>query len=335
MLKKIKDFFTLVGTKKRINQLIEIKQYLLISILIVGFLFSIAVPLLLLKQSGLIGTDITSKYDRNIAVLHLNEQITVPYINRIMEKLNQLKIKAKEGEFSHLLIVASSPGGSPQGSDELATYLLEYQKEIPTTFYVQNVCASGCYYIAAAMKYDENNSLSGIIANVNSVIGSIGVVLPHFVYGPALERLGMQNEYIVEGKHKVPIDSWSLASEESKAYIKSNLLAPVYKTFQDFVQTHRGLSDSQMNELNGGRIFVSSLVEGTLVDRLSNYHKIRAEIKAKVQKQYPDDEIGFVVIDTKEQKPTLFSSMFSIENLSIDSNILKTTSKITDYTQMH
>lgn len=317
MLENIKSFLTPRGTEKRINQLKEVRQMLIIAIFGVGFAFSILVPIYMLKKAGIIESDITAQYDKNIAVMHLDEQITVPYINRILGKLEEVKKLTKEGVFTNLIIVASSPGGSPQGSDELANYLIDFQKEVPTTFYVQNLCASGCYYIAAAMKKDNNDELSGIIANTNSIVGSIGVVLPHFVYGPALEQHGFQNEYIFEGDHKVPIDSWSLVTPESKKYLKANLLAPVYETFQNFVQEHRGLSKKELEEVNGGRVFISSLVKGTLVDRISNYHTIREEIKTKVEKQYPDEEVGFVMVDTKIKTPSFLSAIFGLDDIKI------------------
>lgn len=308
------------GEEKSINRLKEVRQMIIVLIMVIGLVFSIIVPLLLLKKAGVVGGSVSGEFERNIAILHLDEPITVPYINRVMERLEEVKKKTIEGSFNHLIIVASSPGGSPQGSDELANYLKSFQKIVPTTLYVQNVCASGCYYIAAAIQKEEDNPLSGIISNANAIVGSIGVVLPHFVYGPALEKFGMQNEYIVEGEHKVPIDSWSLATEESKKYIKANLLAPVYKTFQDFVKTHRGLSDEKMETLNGGRVFISTLVVGTLVDRISHYQEIREEVKAKVEKQFPEDEVGFVVINTKAQAGSFFSTMFNIENVTIEAD---------------
>ncbi len=234
-----------------------------------------------------------------------------------------------------IAISINSPGGSPQGSDELANYLIDFQKKVPTTFYIQNVCASGCYYIASAIHRDKKNpETSGIIANVNSIVGSIGVVLPHLVYGPALKRLGINNEYITEGDFKVPIDSWSLASEESKAYIKSNLLAPVYKTFQNFVQENRGLKDDEFDKLTGGRIFISSLVVGTLVDELSTYYEVREAVKKSVEKRFPEDEVGFVHIDTQAQRPSILSTMFTIENLNISTDLLNKQGLIVNTTQM-
>lgn len=314
----IKKMLTPTGSPKRIARLKEWRSMFMTAIFAMSFLFSVLVFVFMAKQMGMFGTNVEAEYERNIAVLHLNKPITMDYITRIMGKLDQLKEKIEDGSFNHLLIVASSPGGSPQGSEELAKYLLEYKKMVPITLYVQELCASGCYYIASAIEKEQGNDLSGIIANPNSVVGSIGVVMPHLVYGPALQRFGVDNEYLVEGEYKVPIDSWALASDDAKAYFKKNLLGPVYANFQQFVKEHRHFSDDQLNELNGGRIFLATLVEGSLVDRISNVTDVKNEIKKVVEAKYPDDEVGFVTINTNGRPKLPFvQSLFHVDNVTI------------------
>ena len=319
LIDKFKKYLVPTGSEERIGKLKELRSMFITATFAMSFLFSIIVFAFMGKQMGMFGTKVQPEFQKNIAVLHLNEAITVENTGRIIEKLGELEERIKDGSFSHLLIVASSPGGSPQGSEELARYLEGYQKKVPTTVYIQEVCASGCYYIVSAIQHEENNPLSGLIANPNAVVGSIGVVMPHFVYGPALERLGLQNEYLVEGEHKVPIDAWSLASEDAKAYMKKNLLGPIYKNFQDIVKQYRGFTDEQMSELNGGRIFLATLVEGTLVDRISNLTQVKAEIKASVEAKYPENEVGFVTINTAPKPKMPFStSLFSIDKVELN-----------------
>jgi len=306
---------SLTGDSKRIKQLKELRQIFIVAITVISLAFSIAIPLFILNKMGFIGSSMKHTYDKNIAIVHLNKEITLPYINDLMKTLDNIKKEVKDGSYTQVLIIASSPGGSPQGSDELANYLIEYQKEVPTTFYVQGVCASGCYYIASSIQHYPNNPLSGIIANPNSIVGSIGVVIPHLVYGPALNRLGVENEYIYEGKYKVPIDSWELASSESKAYIKSNILSPVYKTFREFVKQHRNINESSMSKLDEGRVFVATLVNNSLVDRISNLQTIKTEIKEDLKKQFPNETIGFVEISTNQNKSLFVKTINDINVL--------------------
>ncbi len=315
MLMKLFGKFKIAGTSHRIMQLKELRQMIIVAIMLVSLAFSIAIPVLLLKKMGLTSDFISYDSDKNIAVLHLDKQITIDYINQIIKTMDDLKQEYAKGDVTNVLIVASSPGGSPQGSDELANYLLEFQKQIPTTFYVEGVCASGCYYIASSMHFDKNNSLSGIIANPNSVVGSIGVVMPHLVYGPALNKHGIENEYLYVGKFKVPMDSWELASEESKKYLTRNILAPVYKTFRNFVQKHRNLDEDKLSKLDDGRVFISTLVEGSLVDRVSNLTTIKNELYASVSKKYPGESVGFAEVNIEKDKPSLLNSISNIQNL--------------------
>ena len=79
-------------------------------------------------------------------------------------------------------IVINSPGGSPAQSSLLYKRLRELRRRHPKTkliAYVQDSAASGGYYIACAA--DE------IIADTNSIVGSIGVVSRGFGYVRALK----------------------------------------------------------------------------------------------------------------------------------------------------
>lgn len=315
MLKEVLGKLKITGSSHRIMQLKELRHMIIVLIMLVSLALSIAIPFLVLKKTGFIGGFINLDHDKNIAVLHLDKQITVKYINQFIETMDDLKKEYVKGNITNVLIIASSPGGSPQGSDELANYLLEFQKQIPTTFYVEEICASGCYYIASSIHYDENNSLSGIIANPNSVVGSIGVVMPHLVYGPALNKHGIENEYIYVGKFKVPIDSWKLVSEDSKKYLTSNILKPIYKTFRGFVKKHRNLSEKELSNLDEGRVFVSTLVKGTLVDRVTNLTTLKNEIRASVLKKYPNKDVGFAEINIEKNKSSMLGSISEIKNL--------------------
>lgn len=317
---KAKRVMGITGTAKGELELKEIKQQLIIFMILVLIALQIVGAWLFMREMGWIGNGTPAKYDRNIAVLELNEEITLPYINKIIGQLE--KIKEDKEKFSYLLVIVSSPGGSPAASSEMFHYLRDFQKEIPMTMYVQDMAMSGAYYIACSSKYDPKNPLSGIIAQENSLIGSIGVILPHMVYEVA-------NKYVKEddltvGKFKKPISSFRALKEDDKKYLNDNMLYPVYRHFLEAVADGRGMSVKEAEKYADGQVFVSTEAKSKLVDRISYVTKVSDEIKKTVEKKYPNDEVGFVPLSLKKRDGGLFNVKFEIGSLNVASELGET-----------
>lgn len=316
-LNRLKKILRISGTAKGEYELKEFKQQLLILMIIIIIVLQIVGAWLFMREMGWVGSGTPAKYDRNVAVLELNEEITDTYVNKIIGNLE--KIKEEKEKFPHLFIIVSSPGGSPQGSSELYHYLQDFQKEIPVTMYIQNMAMSGAFYIACASKYDPKNPLSGIIAQENSLVGSIGVILPHMVYEVA-------NNYVKEddllvGKFKKPISNFRAMTDEDKKYLHDNMLYPVYQHFLQAVANGRQMKIDEVEKYAEGQVFVSTEVVGKLVDRISYVTKIKEEIKENVEKRFPDEEVGFVPISMKKRDGGLFNVKLDINGLSLNSDV--------------
>lgn len=315
--KRLMKLLNIKGTAEGEYEKRELKQQVIILMIVVMIVAQIAGFWLFMREMGWVGSGTPAKFDRNIAVLEISEEITDTYVNRIIGQLE--KIKEEKEQFPHLLVVVSSPGGSPQGSSELYHYLQDFQKEIPITMYVQNMAMSGAYYIACASKYDPKNPLSGIIAQENSLVGSIGVIMPHLVYEVANKFV--KEDDLTVGKFKKPVSSFRVMSEEDKQYLHDNMLNPVYQHFLGAVAAGRGMPVSEVEKYAEGQVFVSTEVVGKLVDRISYATKVSDEIKANVENRFPDEEVGFVPINLKKRDGGMFNVRFEIGNINVGSEL--------------
>jgi len=232
-----------------------------------------------------------------VAVININKTITVNYIHKIMNKMDKLKKDKKCKEF---LLIFNTPGGSPSASDEFNAYLKFLNKSKKVNVYVESMAASGGYYIISAIK--------PIIANKNAVVGSIGVIMPHYVIGKLAKKLGVEEDDITVGKYKKPISLFKKASPAQKEYIMNNLLLPTYDNFLKTVAKDRNISVDKLKKYADGKIFIATKVKGILVDKISTLTEFKNEIKKRA------GDVEFVNINFDKKK-------FPYLNIKLDSDL--------------
>jgi len=226
-----------------------------------------AVFLLMAFKNTFIKKTINKPY---IAVININKAITVPYINNLMAKMNTLK---KDKNCKEYLLIFNTPGGSPSASDEFNAYLRYINKIKKVNVYVESMAASGGYYIISAIK--------PIIANKNAVVGSIGVIMPHFVIKKLAEKLGIEEDTLTVGKYKEPVTLFKKFSPADKKYLLSHLLIPTYNNFLKTVATDRNISINKLKKYANGKIYIASEVKGILVDKISNLITVKQNLRKK------------------------------------------------------
>ena len=157
-----------------------------------------------------------------------------------------------------LVLRLNSPGGSVVGADEIYHALRQTQK--PVVAFLQEVAASGAYYISMAAEH--------IVANPNSLTGSIGVI-GQFPNAEALmEKIGVQVTTIKSGKAKDIGNPFRAMSDEEQA-IFQDIVDETYGRFVDVVARGRNLPEAQVRELADGRIYTGQkALELGLVDAL-------------------------------------------------------------------
>ncbi len=176
-----------------------------------------------------------------------------------------------------LILRFNTPGGSPVQSgiinDEI-NRLRATRDDFPIYAVIEDVCASGGYYIAAAA--DE------IYADKASIVGSIGVRMDSFGFTDAIEKLGIERRSITAGEHKSILDPF-LPLKQGDVDHAETMLNTVHQQFIDVVKAGRGDRLSNNPDLFSGLFWSGeqALPLG-LIDGLANVdHVAREKIGAE------------------------------------------------------
>lgn len=172
-----------------------------------------------------------------------------------------------------VLLQMNSPGGSPVQAAYVyeAIRRIKHKKpDLPIVAVVTDVCASGCYYIAAAA--------DKIYVSSTSVIGSIGVIMNGFGFVEALHKLGIERRLLTSGEHKALLDPFSPVKPEEKAHVEK-LLGEVHRQFIDAVKRGRGERLKDDPELFSGLVWTGSQsVDLGLADGIGDVDYVAKEV---------------------------------------------------------
>ncbi len=133
-----------------------------------------------------------------------------------------------------VVLQINSPGGSPVQAGMIRDEIVRLRKKhaaIPLYVVVEDVCASGGYYVAAAA--------DKIYVDKASIVGSIGVLMDGFGFTGTMEKLGVERRLLTAGDKKGFLDPFSPQSADQKAYALS-MLGEIHQQFIDVVRQGRG-----------------------------------------------------------------------------------------------
>ena len=157
----------------------------------------------------------------------LRKGITLSSIEDLLEKAFKIKKSAA------VAIIINSPGGSPVQSSLIYKRIKKLSKKNKTKviFFVEDVAASGGYYIACAG--DE------IYVDENSIVGSIGVIYTSFGFDKLIKKYGIERRIFTTGKYKSILDSFQKQKLSDVKKLKS-IQSEIFKNFKEVVLKSRG-----------------------------------------------------------------------------------------------
>lgn len=166
----------------------------------------------------------------------------------------------------------NSPGGSPVQAgivnDEIRRLKSLHKKRVYAV--VEEMCASGAYYIAVAA--DE------IYTDKASIVGSIGVLMDGFGFTGAMEKLGVERRLYTAGENKGINDPFSPESEKQRAYTQA-MLDQIHRQFIDTVKQGRGKRLKETPETFSGLYWNGEeAVKLGLADQLGNLDYVAREV---------------------------------------------------------
>ncbi len=210
---------------------------------------------------------------QHVAVIKLDGAI-MPNSEISAESINPLLQQAfKNANSKAVVILANSPGGSPVQSalinDEIERLKKKYNK--PTYVVVEDLCASGCYYIAVAA--------DDIYANAGSMVGSIGVRMDTFGFTDLMEKMGIENRSMHAGEHKAFIDPFSEKDEAGRQFFKEHVLERTHQQFIQAVRDGRGDRIKETKQTYTGLVWLGDeAVENGLIDGLGDLGYVAREV---------------------------------------------------------
>lgn len=211
--------------------------------------------------------------DKHTAVVDVNGVIgpgSAASAENIMQGLSDaFKDKRTQG----VVLRINSPGGSPVQAgyinDEIKR-LREKYPEIPLYAVVEDVCASGGYYIAAAA--------DKIYVNKASLIGSIGVLMNGFGFTGTMDKLGVERRLLAAGENKGFLDPFSPLNAEQQAHAKK-MLGEIHEQFIDVVRKGRGKRLKETPDMFSGLLWVGQKsIELGLADALGSAEQVARDV---------------------------------------------------------
>jgi signal peptide peptidase SppA len=218
-----------------------------------------------LRLSGVIGK-----------VSNIKSGLSLESMNELIEKAFNLP------KLTALCLIINSPGGSPVQSELIAKRIISLSKEkkIPVYSFIEDVAASGGYWLACAG--------TEIYASRSSIIGSIGVISTSFGFDKTIEKLGIERRVYSEGKNKSILDPF-LPAKQSDIKIIQKLQQQIHSHFIDYVKERRigKLTQSDDFLFNGEFWAGSSAVDFGLIDNIEDmYDFIKRKFGSEVKIEY-------------------------------------------------
>ncbi|MDP2398770.1 MAG: S49 family peptidase [Burkholderiales bacterium] len=179
----------------------------------------------------------------------------------------------KDKNTKGVILRINSPGGSPVQAgyinDEIRR-LRGKHPEVPLYAVVEDICASGGYYVAAAA--------DRIFVDKASIIGSIGVLLDGFGFTRTMEKMGVERRLLAAGKNKGFLDPFSPIQEEHTAHAE-DMLDDIHQQFINVVRQGRGKRLKETPEMFSGLLWVGQKsIDLGLADAMGSLEFVAREV---------------------------------------------------------
>ena len=221
-----------------------------------------------------------------------------------------------------LILDIDSPGGTVDGTFELADGLFNSRGDKPIVALANGLMASAAYAFGAAT---DAIYMTGPTTHV----GSIGVVAAHTDYSRYEEKLGIKTTEIYAGKYKRIASQHEPLTADGKESIQASV-DYLYSIFVERVATFRGVPVSTvLDGMADGKIFIGQqAIDAGLVDGISTLSDLIAELsmgrmpekqtsaKTNVTGVVTDDEAEILPTQTEESemKPEEITKGYVAEN---------------------
>ena len=173
-------------------------------------------------------------------------------------------------------LIINSPGGSPSQCSLISTMIRELseEKKIPVSAFVEDVAASGGYWLAC--------SADKIFVQPSSILGSIGVISALFGFDKAIQRYDVERRVYTSGEHKSFLDPFQPEDIDSVKRLRK-MQKDIHINFIDWVKTRRAENLIKPDkEIFEAQVFVgSNAIQIGLADAFGNVWSTMRELYGK------------------------------------------------------
>jgi protease-4 len=210
---------------------------------------------------------------KHTALVDLNGVISASTAASADSVMAGLQDAFKDKRTRGVILRINSPGGSPVQAgyinDEMRRLRAKYP-DIPLYAVVEDTCASGAYYVAAAA--------DRIYIDKASIIGSIGVLMDGFGFTGTMEKLGIERRLLAAGDNKGFLDPFSPLLEPQKQHAEQ-MLGQIHQQFIGVVRAGRGERLKETPDMFSGLMWVGQKsIELGLADALGSIEYVAREV---------------------------------------------------------
>jgi len=238
---------------------------------IIGFAYLTVVLLIALDWPG--AGERLHDASRHTAMVDLRGVISSKGDASAEHILTALQAAFEDKKTVGVVLRINSPGGSPVQAgiinDEIKRLRGKYP-DIPLYAVVEDICASGGYYVAAAADM--------IFVDKASIVGSIGVLMDGFGFTGTMDKLGVERRLLTAGENKGFLDPFSPQNAQHKAHAQE-MLAEIHRQFIDVVRKGRGSRLKETPDMFSGLMWSGAKsVELGLSDDFGSLESVAREV---------------------------------------------------------
>ncbi|OGA38578.1 MAG: peptidase S49 [Betaproteobacteria bacterium RIFCSPLOWO2_12_FULL_68_19] len=200
--------------------------------------------------------------------------LIAPGADASAEKINAALLAAfKDRNTQGVVVRINSPGGSPVQAQTIYDEMRRLRKaypNIPLYAVVEDVCASGGYFVAAGAER--------IYVGKASIVGSIGVLMNGFGFTGLMDKLGVERRLITAGENKGMLDPFSPMQEQDRRYAKA-MVDDIHQQFIGVVREGRGKRLKETPDMFSGLIWTGQKsVDLGLADGIGSLEYVAREV---------------------------------------------------------
>ncbi len=210
---------------------------------------------------------------RHTALIEINGEIEAEGSGSADNVIPSLNKAFSDAGSAAVVMRIDSPGGSPVQAGIIVDEIRRLKKgypDKPLYVVVDEICASGGYYIAAAA--------DKIYVNKASIVGSVGVLMDSFGFTGTMEKLGVERRLLTAGANKGFLDPFSPQSEKHRAHAQE-MLNEIHQQFISVVRAGRGSRLKETPETFSGLYWTGAkAVEMGLADGFGTVDTVARDI---------------------------------------------------------